>query len=126
MRVMFFFHRRTTRLLGRLVILMLLFGQSLSAALPCQMPDRKPAMAFEDMADMDCAQKVNPNACLQQYVGADQSTNHVQPGIADMSGLAVLTVPLADSGAAQPVFLPACLAHSPDPPLSIRFCSFQL
>jgi hypothetical protein len=123
---MSFFNRRTMRSLGRFIILMLLFGQSLSAALPCQMPDQTAAMAFEDMAGMDCAQKVNPNACLQQYVGADQSTNHVQAGIADMSRLAVLTVQLADIGAALPVFRAARLAHSPDPPPSIRFCSFQI
>jgi hypothetical protein len=123
---MSFLSRRTTRSLTGFIILMLLFAQSLFAALPCQMPEQKPGMAFEDMEGMDCAQKVNPNACLQQYVGGDQSTNHVHPGIADMSGLAVLTVPLADRRAAQLVFRAVCLAHSPDPPPSIRFCSFQI
>ena len=83
-------------------------------------------MAFDGMADMDCAAKNNPNACLQQYVGADQSTNHVQVVIADMSGVAVLTVRLADNCAAPPVFRAGTLARSPDPPPSIRFCSFQI
>jgi hypothetical protein len=124
---MSFLNRRVTRSLGRFIILMLLFGQSLSVALPCQMPDQTAAMAFEDMGDMDCAQKGNPNACLQQYVGADQSTSHhVQAGIADVSQIAVLIVQLPDIGAALPVFRAASLAHSPDPPPSIRFCSFQI
>ncbi len=123
---MSFLHRRTMRSLARFIVLMLLFGQSLSAALPCQMPDQKPAMAFSDMSGMDCAQKANPNACLQQYVSADQSLNHVQVAFADMSQVAALTVPFAlDRAVASPP-PPVSLAHSPDPPPSIRFCSLQL
>jgi hypothetical protein len=108
------------------MILMLLFAQSLSSALPCQMPDQKPAMAFEDMSDMDCAQKGNPNGCLQQYTAADQSAGHVQVGVAEMPRLSGLVVPVAGCHAILRTAPAVCLAHSPDPPPSIRFCSFQI
>ena len=105
---------------------MLLFAQSLFAALPCQMSGQGPAMAFTDMAGMECAQKGNPNACLQQCTIADQSTTHFQVAIAVTPLVAALIVPLADRqvilhgvAAARPI-------HFPDPPPSIRFCSFQL
>jgi hypothetical protein len=123
---MSFLNRRAMRSLARLIVLMLLFGQSLSAALPCQMPEHKPAMALDDMAGMDCAQKGNPNSCLQQCTGADQSSNHVQVAFADLSQVAVLTVPVAVDRAVASQPPPVCLAHSPDPPPSIRFCSLQL
>jgi hypothetical protein len=105
---------------------MLLFGQSLAAVQPCRMPEQKPAMAFSDMAGMDCAGKGNPNSCLQQCIGADQSTNHVQVGFAAMPQVAVLTVPVAVSRVTECSLPAAYLARSPDPPPSIRFCSFQL
>jgi hypothetical protein len=90
------------------------------------MPDQKPAMAFEDMAGMDCAAKVNPNACLQQYVGADQSASHVQVAVAAMPPPPVLTITVAGCQAILPAFQVVYSAHSPDPPPSIRFCSFQI
>jgi hypothetical protein len=119
-------NRRKTRSLTGLVILMLLFAQSLFAALPCQVPDRNPAMAFDDMAGMDCAQKGNPNACLQQCVGGDQSASHVQFAVAPMPLLAALILPVADPQVIPPSFTVAHSVHSPDPPPSIRFCSLQL
>ena len=123
---MSFLNRRKTRSLTGLIILMLLFAQSLFAALPCQMPDEKPAMAFSDMAGMDCAEKGNPNACLQQCTVADQNTTHVQVAVAAMPLLAALTIPVADREANPPAFPVVHSVHSPDPPPSIRFCSLQL
>ena len=123
---MSFINRRTMRFAGRIIILMLLFAQSLSAALPCQMSEQKPAMAFSDMAGMDCGEKGNPNACLLQCVGTDQSTNHLQVGIADVRRMVVLTVIVVDSRGVPPALPVIRLAHSPDPPPSIRFCSFQI
>lgn len=123
---MSFANRRKTRSLTGLVVLMLLFAQSLFAALPCQMPDQKPAMAFDDMAGMDCAQKNNPNACLQQCTVADQSTNHVEVAVAPLPLDAGLTIAIADIELIPPTFPLVHFVHSPDPPPSIRFCSFQL
>jgi hypothetical protein len=123
---MTFTNRRNTLLLSRFVILMLLFAQSLYAAQPCQMPAHEPAMAFTDMADMDCGNMVTPNACLQHCTADDQSTGQAPVAVADVPVLPVLTVPIAiDPAAALPGSV-ILLAHSPDPPCAIRFCSFQL
>jgi hypothetical protein len=123
---MTFFNRRTTLLLGRFIVLMLLFAQSLYAAQPCQMPAHDPAMAFTDMAGMDCDNMGTPNACLQQCTADDQSTGQPQVAVAVMPVLPALTVPLSiDPAAALPESV-IVLAHSPDPPHAIRFCSFQL
>ena len=123
---MSFINRRKTRSLTGLVILMLLLALSLFAALPCQMPDSRAAMAFDDMAGMDCAQKDNPNACLQQCTVADQSTNHVQVAVAPLALDAALTVAIADCQSVPQTFPLVHSFHSPDPPPSIRFCSLQL
>ena len=123
---MLFLNRRKTRSLSGLILLMLLFAQSLLAAAPCQVPEQKPAMAFTDMADMDCAMKFNPNACLQQYVAADQSSSQVQVAVAATPAPAALTVTIVDCEAIPPAFQVVHSVHSPDPPPSIRFCSFQL
>ncbi|MEO8004972.1 MAG: hypothetical protein ABI771_08710 [Betaproteobacteria bacterium] len=123
---MSFINRRTMRFAGRVIVLMLLFAQSLSAAQPCQMSEQKPAMAFGDMAGMDCAEKGNPNACLLQCIGTDQNTNHVPVGIADVRRITVLTVTIADSRDVPPAIPVVRPAHSTDPPPTIRFCSFQI
>ena len=123
---MAFTNRRTHRPLSGFIILMLLFAQSLFAALPCAMAQPEPAMAFDDMADMDCATKGNPNACLQQYTATDQSAGHVQIAVAEMPRTANLVVPIADCRLIMRNPLVDHFAHSPDPPASIRFCSFQI
>jgi hypothetical protein len=105
---------------------MILFAQSLFAALPCEMQEPKPVMAFDDMAGMDCAQKDNPNACLQQCTVADQSTNHVQVAVAPLQLGAALTVAIADGQPIPPTFSLVHSVHAPDPPPAIRFCSLQL
>ena len=84
-------------------------------------------MAFADANHQgDCDETVNQNACLQQYTAGDQSSAQVQVAVAAMPAIAVLTVPVAPDRGACPAVTMASLAHSPDPPLSIRFCSFQL
>jgi hypothetical protein len=93
----------------------------------CASPAATPAMAFnEDMAGMECDPNGNPNACLQQCIGADQSTNHVQVAVAAMPLLDALTLPVADRQIICPAFPIIHSVHSPDPPPAIRFCSLQL
>lgn len=123
---MTFTSRCTRLLLSKVIILMLLFAQSLYAAQPCEMAIHEPAMAFSDMQDMGCHQKGSVNACLQQCTADNQSTSQLQVAVAEMPALPALTVStVLDSGAR---FLDAVivLARPPDPPASIRFCSFQL
>ncbi len=84
-------------------------------------------MAFADTHQTgDCDKTVNKNACLQQYTAGDQSSAQVQVAVAEIPAIAVLTVPVAPDRGACPAVTLASLAHSPDPPPSIRFCSFQL
>jgi hypothetical protein len=122
-----YMNRRTTLLLSRVVLLALLFAQSLYAAQPCALPVHQPAMAFGDMQDMDCGSNPTPNACLQHCTAGDQSnTGDVQAAAPGMPADAVLTLPMAHDHATAPARPVVFLARSPDPPPSIRFCSFQL
>lgn len=119
--------RRTRELTGWLIAAALLFAQAIGAVHACVGAAHSPAMAFaESHHEGGCTQTVNRNACLQQCTADNQSTSHVQVAVEEMPTLPVLTVPAAlDSSARLPDAV-IVLARSPDPPASIRFCSFQL
>jgi hypothetical protein len=120
-----FAKRRNTLLVTKTIILMLLFAQSLYAAQACTMPVHEPAKAVGNSPD--CHQEtVTTNACLQQCTAGNQSSAQVEIAVAQMPAVAVLSVPLAADPGACPAVTLVSLAHSPDPPSSIRFCSFQL
>jgi hypothetical protein len=108
---------------ARLLAAALLFAQALTVAQACVEADARPAMAFEES---DCHRPANPNDCLQQCTAGDQSSSYAQVVVAGMPGLAVLTVPVARDHGTRPDPTVLFLAHSPDPPTSIRFCSFQI
>jgi hypothetical protein len=123
-----FSRRRGAReLTGWLIAAALLFAQAVGAVHACVGAAQTPNMAFADLHhEGGCTKTVNQNACLQQCTAENQSTAQVQFAIAQMPSLAVLTVPEAlDSSAKLPDTV-VTLARSPDPPPSIRFCSFQL
>ena len=119
--------KRIRELTGWLIASALLFAQAVGAVHACVGAAQTPAMAFAELQhEGGCAKTVNQNACLQQCTADNQSTAQVQIAIAEMPALAVLTVPVAlDSSARLPDAV-IILARSPDPPSSIRFCSFQL
>ena len=122
---MTFANRRTTLLLSRCIILMLLFAQSLYAAQPCKLLVHEPAKAVSDLPGCH-KETATPNGCLQQCTAGDQSSAQVEIALAPMPAVAVLTIAvLPDCGACLAATL-VSLAHSPDPPPSIRFCSFQI
>lgn len=105
----------------------MLFAQAIGVAQACAEATQSPTMAFADANHKgDCEKTVNQNACLQQYTAGDQSTTQVQVAVAEMPRLAVLTIPAAFDPGARLIGAVFCPAHSPDPPASIRFCSFQL
>lgn len=117
---------------ARLLVGALLFAQGLAIAQTC-MEEARPAMAFQGSAfegsafeESDCHRPANPNDCLQQCTAGDQSSAYVQVVVADLPGLAVLTIPVASDHDIRPAPAILFLAHSPDPPSSIRFCSFQI
>jgi len=117
---------------ARLLVGALLFAQGLAIAQTC-MEEARPAMAFQGSAfeesaieESDCHQPANPNDCLQQCTAGDQSSAYAQVFVAGLPGLAVLTVPAATDHDVRPAAAILSLAHPPDPPPSIRFCSFQI
>jgi len=103
------------------------FAHAIGVAQACIEATQSPTMAFAGPHQKgDCDETVNKNACLQQYTAGDQSSAQVQAAVAAMPAIAVLTVPVAPVRVVCPAVTLASLAHSPDPPPSIRFCSFQL
>jgi hypothetical protein len=105
----------------------MLFAQAIGVAQACIEATGSPTMAFADAYHQGgCDKTVNQNACLQQYTAGDQSSAQVQVAVAAMPAIAVLTVPTEPDRDACPAVTMASFAHSPDPPNSIRFCSFQL
>ncbi len=119
--------RRPRELTGWLVAAALLFAQAIGAAHACVAASPSPAMAFAETShEGGCTEQVNRNACLQQCTADNQSTSEVQLAVAEMPALPVLTVPVARDTSARLPDVVIVLARSPDPPPSIRFCSFQL
>jgi len=113
--------------LGRVLIGAMLFAQLVNAGQACVMPALSPAMAFAN-ADQhgDCAQRVNPNSCLQQSTATDQSFSQAEFPVLGMPDVVVLTLPRELVATTSYVVATAVPHRSTDPPLSIRFCSFQL
>jgi hypothetical protein len=118
---------RFRRVICRLVAAVMFFAQAIGVAQACVEATQSPTMAFADPHHKDdCDKTVNKNACLQQYTAGDQSSAQVQVAVAAMPAIAVLTVPVAPVRVVCQAVRLVSLAHSPDPPPSIRFCSFQL
>ena len=119
--------RRTRKLTGWLLAGVLLIAQAIGAAHACIGAAHSPTMAFAETGHRSgCTQTVNKNACLQQCTADERNTTQVQFAVAEMPRLAVLVVPAAVDSSPRFRGAVICLAHSPDPPASIRFCSFQI
>jgi hypothetical protein len=119
--------RHTRKLTSWLVAAALLFAQAMGAAHACVGAAHSPAMAFAQTAhEGGCHQTMNRNSCLQQCTADNQNIAEAQVAIAELPVLAGLTVPLAAHSSARLPHTVVVPARSPDPPASIRFCSFQL
>ena len=124
---MIFSGSRSRRAMCRFLTAGMLFAQAIGFAQACVEVAPSPSMAFaQSDHDGDCGKAVNQNACLQQCTAGDQNSAQFQVAIAAMPAIAVLTVPVGTDRGACPAATLVYLAHSPDPPSSIRFCSFQL
>lgn len=127
------FAKTYRRTISWLMAGMLLFAHAIGVAQACASLEMTPAMAFsqDEMVTHDCdgpapANAPNPNACLQHCTGGDQTAAYPIVIIAAMPNVAVLTVEMAPERLMASDRAEACEPHSPDPPRSIRFCSFQL
>ena len=115
------------RAVCRLLTVGMLFAQAIGVSQACVEAEPSPAMAFTQSDDDGaCGKTVNQNACLQQCTAGDQSSAQVQVAVAAMPGVQGLTVPVSPDAVVRPALTLVSLSHSPDPPPSIRFCSFQL
>ena len=118
---------RIRRAICRVLMAGMLFAQAIGIAHACLEAAPSPTMAFtQSDHDGDCGKTVKQNACLQQCTAGDQSSAQFQVAVAAMPAMAVLTVPVATDRRTCAAVLLVSFAHSPDPPPSIRFCSFQL
>ena len=115
------------RAVCRILTAGMLFAQAIGVAQACVEAEPSPAMAFTQTDhDADCGTPVNQNACLQQCTAGDQSSAQVQVAVAALPAIVALTVPVAPDAVVRAAVMSVSLSHSPDPPASIRFCSFQL
>lgn len=136
---------RGGRAVCRLVLAAMLFAQAIGIAQACVAAAPSPAMAFGQATALepsaasgqslalepaqhegDCGKTMNRNACLQQCTAGDQSSAQIQVAVAPMPVLPVLIVDAAPTRIGCPHVASSSLSRSPDPPPSIRFCSFQL
>jgi hypothetical protein len=120
----FMFNRRIRLVLNSVAIVTLLFAQVASATQACAAARDTPQMAF---SVTHCAEMPSQNVCLQQYVSGFQNSGPTQVPVADFPNIVVVVL------AALPTerqFTPRdywnCPQSSTDPPISIRFCSFQI
>jgi hypothetical protein len=105
----------------------MLFAQAVLAAQACVAAVASPAMAIEQSDhDGHCGVVRNPGACLQHCTAGDQTIFQLQVAIPGMPAAPVLTVPVIGNPDGSPREPVVVLTRSPDPPRSIRFCSFQL
>jgi hypothetical protein len=119
--------RHTRKLTGWLVAATLLFAQAMGIAHACVGATHSPTMAFAETGhEGGCHQTMNRNSCLQQCTADNQNIAEVQVTIAELPALMGLTRPVAVDSSARLPDAVVVLARSPDPPASIRFCSFQL
>ncbi len=124
---MIFFRSRFRRAMCRLLTAGMFFAQAIGIAHACIEAAPSPTMAFtQSEHDGDCSKTVNQNACLQQCTAGDQSSAQAGNAVAPMPALAVLIVPVAPDRGGCPAATLASLAQAPDPPPSVRFCSYQL
>jgi hypothetical protein len=117
------FNRRVRLLLNGIAMSAMLFAHVVAAAQACTAASDSPAIAF---SDMNCADMPSQNVCLQQYLAGDQTPATPQVPPAVLPDIAVLTVPVAVECIAPLPDPGVSIAHSGDPPSSIRFCSLQL
>lgn len=126
------FSQLTTRKIARLMFGLMLFAQGIVTAGACDVLRSNAAQAFateqNDVAEMHCHDEVvsNANACLVHCTQGDQVSIDqvvpffVAPSVVTLMVDAPLTIASAPSSLASQITLDT------GPPVSIRFCSFQI
>lgn len=124
--------QRNSRWISRLMLVVVLFAQSILAAHACVVPDASAAqslaMAAPEVETMPChePEKPNLNECLMHCTQADQVNLDLHTIAAVPSDVVVLKLdlPLLHNRLLIAQYHPLVL--NTGPPLSIRFCSFLI
>jgi hypothetical protein len=126
------FTSHTNRWIARLMFGLLLFAQGVVAANACDVVDGNVTQAFavqtEETAGMHCHEEVvaNANACLVHCTQGDQvSVDQVTHVFAAPTAV-TLVVDVPATVVIAPSYLATQVALDTGPPVSIRFCSFQI
>lgn len=122
----------TNRWIARLVLGLMLFAQGVVAANACDVLGGNVTQAFaaqsEDMAGMHCHDEAssNANACLAHCTQGDQvGIDQLVPSFVAPS-IVTLVVDVPATVEITPSYSAARVALDTGPPVSIRFCSFQI
>jgi hypothetical protein len=115
------------RQVARLVLVFLLFTQAALAVSGCVMPVSGLAKVIAAAGDSEFCKmgSMNLNLCQAHCTADHQSLDTGEPVPLSPSHQAVLVVPLLEY-AAHPTITVVRVEHPGDPPIPIRFCSFQI
>jgi len=124
---MIFHSRHRLPRIARLVLVFLFFAQAALAASGCLMPGSGLAKAMAPTEKSGCSEKgrMNLNLCLAHCDADSQSLDTCGLPVPAPPSSVVLLVPLFDYP--EPLTLSVLrVEHTGDPPIPIRFCSFQI
>ncbi len=126
------FSSHTTRQIARLMLGLVLFAQGVVAASACDVVRGNVTQAFAvteaDTPAMHCHEEEvpNANACFVHCTQGDQvNVDQVVP-VFVAPGVATLVVDVPAPALAAPTYFTSRVALNTGPPVSIRFCSFQI
>ena len=126
------FSSHTTRWIARLILGLALFAQGVLTANACDGLHASATQAFAakaaDMAGMPCHDEDSPNAnaCLAHCTQGDQvNVDQLSPAFIPARVVALVAVVPASSVVLTSYFTSRILLNT-GPPVSIRFCSFQI
>lgn len=120
------FSRAIRNTVGRVIVATLLVAYAFNAAHACVASKATPATAFQNSDAGDCEAMNAPNICLQHCTSNDQNAGYVVFIAIATSERAALILPRQARSSTPILVTLGESKRSPDPPPSIRFCSFQL
>ncbi len=124
---MIFRSRHRLPRIARLVLVFLFFSQAALAASGCLMPASGLAKAMTPTKESGCSDKgsMNLNLCLAHCNAGSQSLDTGELAVSAPPSSVVLVVPLVDYPERLTLSV-VRVERTSDPPIPIRFCSFQI
>jgi hypothetical protein len=126
------FSSHTTRWIARLMLGLVLFAQGVLAANACDLVRGDISQAFAsqeaEAMEMPCHDEAatNANACFVHCTQGDQvNVDQVSPAFV-ASNVVTLLVDIPAPSTVTPTYFTSRVALNTGPPVSIRFCSFQI